>query len=182
VPWDTDGNFSWERFAELYNAELANGLGNLASRVLAMVEKYREGMVPAGTLAHLEEAGARATAEFASRMDALDLKGGVESALALVTEANLAIQQAAPWALAKDPAKGAELDQVLGGLSRSLVRLAVMFSPVMPGKAQELWAALGQGGEVAQAGWARTGAPEVAGALVRKPEGLFPRPESEAKS
>ena len=182
VPWETDGNFSWERFAELYNAELANGLGNLASRVLAMIEKYRDGVVPAGALGTLEEAGRRATTAFAERMDLLDLKGGVEAALGLVTEANLAITQAAPWTLAKDPGRAAELDAVLGGLARALVRLALMFAPVMPSKAQELWLALGQGGEVSQAGWGRAVAPEAVGGRVRKPAGLFPRPESEVKS
>ena len=179
VPWESDGNFSWERFAELYNAELANGLGNLASRVLAMIEKYRGGVAPAGSLASLEESGARAAAVYAERMDALDLKGGIEAALGLVTDANLAITHAAPWALAKDPAKAGELDQVLGGLARSLVRLALMFAPVMPATAQELWIALGQTGPVGAAGWARALAPEVAGARVSKPEGLFPRPEQE---
>ena len=182
VPWETDGNFSWERFAELYNAELANGLGNLASRVLAMVEKYREGVVPSGTLATLEDAGDRAVEQYAARMDGLDLKGGIEAALGLVSEANLAIQHAAPWALAKDPAKGGELDQVLGGLCRALVRLALMFSPVMPVKAQELWTALGQAGEVSKTPWSRAAAPEVAGSRVTKPEGLFPRPEPGVKS
>ncbi|MEO6068791.1 MAG: methionine--tRNA ligase [Gemmatimonadota bacterium] len=182
VPWETDGNFSWERFAELYNAELANGLGNLTSRVLAMIEKYRDGVVPNGTLAGLEQAGVQAAAAYAERMDKLDLKGAIEAALTLVTEANLAIQQAAPWALAKDPPRAPELDTVLGGLSRALIRLAVMFSPVMPTKAQELWLALGQEGEVARAGWMRALAPEASGSRVRKPEGLFPRPESEVKS
>ncbi|HVX87939.1 MAG TPA: hypothetical protein VG940_03350, partial [Gemmatimonadales bacterium] len=124
----------------------------------------------------------RAVAACAERMDALDLKGGVEAALALVTEANLAITQSQPWALAKDPAKAGELDQVLGGLARALVRLALMFSPVMPAKSQELWTALGQKGEVAAAGWGVALAPEVAGARVSKPEGLFPRPETEPKS
>jgi methionyl-tRNA synthetase len=182
VPWETDGNFSWERFAELYNAELANGLGNLASRVLAMIEKYRNGVVPAGTLPSLEASGAAATAAYATRMDALDLRGGIEAALALVTEANLAITSAQPWALAKDPTRAGELDGVLGGLARSLVRLAVMFAPVMPAKAQELWTALGQAGEVSKAGWGRALAPEGAGSRVRKPDGLFPRPETEVKS
>jgi len=182
VPWESDGNFSWERFAELYNADLANGLGNLASRVLAMIEKYRGGVVPAGSLPSLEESGERAVKLYAERMDALDLRGGIEAALALVTDANLSITQAAPWALAKDPARAAELDGVLGGLTRSLVRLAVMFAPVMPGKAQELWGALGQQGAVTGAGWAWATRPEASGSRVTKPEGLFPRPESEVKS
>jgi methionyl-tRNA synthetase len=178
VPWESDGNFSWERFAELYNAELANGLGNLASRVTAMIEKFREGVVPEGSLPALEEAGVKAVAEYAARMDRLDLKGGIEIAIGLVNEANLAITTAAPWALAKDPAKGAELDQVLGGLARSLVRLALMFAPVIPGKAGELWTALGQPGALEGAKWAQAGAPEAVGRRVTKPEGLFPRPES----
>ncbi|MBW8771837.1 MAG: methionine--tRNA ligase [Gemmatimonadetes bacterium] len=182
VPWESDGNFSWERFAELYNADLANGLGNLASRVLAMIEKYRGGVVPAGSLPSLEEAGERAVKLYAERMDTLDLRGGIEAALALVTEANLSITQAAPWALAKDPARAAELDGVLGGLARSLIRLALMFAPVMPAKAQELWAALGQKGPVGAAGWPGATHPEASGSRVTKPEGLFPRPESEAKS
>ena len=182
VPWESDGNFSWERFAELYNAELANGLGNLASRVLAMIEKYREGRVPAGALPDLEAMGARTVAAYAERMDALDLKGGVEAALELVSGANLAIQQAQPWALAKDPAKGGELDQVLGGLARSLVRLAVMFAPVMPAKAAELWAALGKAGGIPVAGWSVALDPEASGLRVTKPEGLFPRPESAPNS
>lgn len=182
VPWESDGNFSWERFAEIYNAELANGLGNLASRVLAMIEKYRDGVIPPATLPSLEESGAKASAAYAARMDALDLKGGIEAALVLVTEANLAITAAAPWALAKDPARSSDLDAILGGLAQALIRLAVMFSPVMPAKAQELWEALGQRGAVEAAGWARVSAPEASGGRVRKPEGLFPRPELEVKS
>ena len=182
VPWEADGNFSWERFAELYNAELANGLGNLASRVLAMVEKYRGGVVPAGTLELLERTGATASEAYAARMDALDLKGAIEEAVGLVTAANAAIQGAAPWALAKDPGKAGELDAVLGGLSRTLVRLALMFFPVMPGKATELWQALGREGSPASAGWAEALSPEAAGRPVRKPEGLFPRPAEEVKS
>ena len=182
VPWESDGNFSWERFAELYNAELANGLGNLASRVLAMIEKYRGGRIPSAALPDLERLGTEAVERYAERMDALDLKGGVEAALGLVTAANLAIQQAAPWALAKDPARSGELDQVLGGLARSLLRLALMFAPVMPVKSAELWAALGQEGGIPAGGWALAADPTGAGGQVRKPEGLFPRPESGVNS
>src|SRR3712207_5072195 len=56
IPWDDDGSFSWERFEERYTSELANELGNLLSRTVSMVEKYRGGTVPEPAGAGLEEA------------------------------------------------------------------------------------------------------------------------------
>ena len=110
VGFEADGNFTWDRFDERYTADLADGLGNLASRSLAMVAKYRDGVVPAGHGHHARPGRARnAIAAYARAMDALDLRGGAEAAWELVRTANLYIQQAAPWALAK-AGKEAELD------------------------------------------------------------------------
>jgi methionyl-tRNA synthetase len=85
------------------------------------------------------------------------------------------VQQSAPWALAKAGREG-ELDVVLAALGAALVRLALMVAPFMPGKAQELWTALGQTGEISSAGWGRALEPGIEGAVTRKPDGLFPRP------
>lgn len=174
VGFAADGNFTWERFDERYTADLADGLGNLASRSLAMIEKYRGGTVPEGPQTGLDQAGTTAVAEYAKAMDALDLKGGAEAAWTLVTAANQYIVQSAPWSLAK-AGKDAELDAVLGALARCLVRLAVLTGPYLPGKAQELWEHLGQDALVT-GGWRQVAEPKVAGAKVRKPEGLFPKP------
>ncbi|HEU4697899.1 MAG TPA: methionine--tRNA ligase [Gemmatimonadales bacterium] len=175
VGFESDGNFSWERFDERYTADLADGLGNLASRALQMLVKYREGRVPdtpADT--SLDAAGQEATRAYAEAMDAFDLRRGAEAFGSLVTTANLFIQQTAPWALAK-AGREAELDQALAALARCLWRLAVLVSPFLPGKAEELWAALGQAGSAARAPWDALAGPPVAGATVRKPENLFPK-------
>jgi len=176
IPWDADGNFSWERFEERYTADLADGLGNLASRVLAMIGKYRNGVVPAaGAESALDQAGRDAVAAYVEAMDRLDLRAGADAAWDLVSAANLFVQQQAPWALAK-AGKEAELDAVLEALAAALARLAILASPFMPSKAQDLWAALGQAGEVSGVRWGLAEAPQVAGAASRKPEGLFPKP------
>jgi methionyl-tRNA synthetase len=107
-------------------------------------------------------------------MDALDLRGGAETAWGLVTAANQFIVQTAPWTLAKNQ-REAELDQVLAALARCLTRLAVLVQPFMPGKAEALWAHLGQDA-VLPGAWRLAEAPEVTGLGVRKPEGLFPKP------
>jgi len=178
IPWDADGNFTWERFEERYTADLADGLGNLASRSLAMLEKYREGTVPAaGSDSTLEESGARAVVAYAKAMDAYDLRGAAEAAWELVAAANLFVQQSAPWVLAKQ-GKAAELDAVLGALAACLARLAVLTSPLMPEKSQRLWEALGLGGTAAT-GWGVAERPELGGLTARKPEGLFPKPAAE---
>ncbi|HEX6645291.1 MAG TPA: methionine--tRNA ligase [Gemmatimonadales bacterium] len=176
IPWDADGNFSYERFDERYTADLADGLGNLASRTLAMIEKYRGGTVPAHAAdTTLDAAGREATAAYLTAMDALDLRGGADAAWRLVAAANLYVQQSAPWTLARD-GRNEELDAVLGALAGALAQLSLITSPFMPGKAQALWEALGQPGAVADARVGPGHEPAVAGARVRKPEGLFPKP------
>jgi methionyl-tRNA synthetase len=173
VGFEADGNFSWERFDERYAADLADGLGNLVSRVLAMVIKYREGVVPSSARGtSLDGAGDEALADYARAMDQHDLRAGAEATWGLVSAGNLFAQQAAPWALAK-AGKQAELDEVLSALVRALSRLAVMTSPFVPGKAQALWEALGHDGAVT---WAAVEEPRVAGQKVARPEVLFPKP------
>lgn len=176
IPWDADGNFSWERFEERYTAELADGLGNLASRSLAMIARYRDGIVPEGRAGTaLDAAGDEATAKYAAALDSLDLRRGAEVIGELVTAANLFIVQTAPWTLAKNGDTEA-LDTALAALVRCLARLAVLTLPYMPGKSAELWALLG-GDEAAQAmAWETATSPAVNGWRVTKPEGLFPKP------
>lgn len=176
VGFESDGNFTWERFDERYTADLADGLGNLVSRSLAMIARYRDGVVPdVGGEAALDRAGCAAVSSYVEAMDGLDLRGGAEAAWSLVTAANQYIVETAPWALAKAEL-GAELDQALGALARCLARLAVLASPFMPEKGQLLWEALGQRGNVAADGWKAATTPELAGARTQKPEGLFPKP------
>lgn len=174
VGFSNDGDFTLERFDAVYESELANGLGNLASRSLAMIGKYRDGVVPGGgESGPLEAAGLNALDAYAAAMNAIDLKGAAEAIVALVTEANGYITVSAPWALAK-AGDDARLDETLAALSRALIRLTVMASPLMPEKAAALWTALGQEG-TPEAGWEKAKAPVMAGARVVKPENLFPR-------
>lgn len=182
IAWDSDGNFSWERFEERYTSDLADGLGNLASRALAMLAKYRGGIVPpVGDETSLDLAGRETLGQYAAAMDALDLQGAATAAWGLVTTANQYIVQTAPWALAK-AGDEAGLDRALATLARCLFRLAVMASPFLPGKALELWEALGQTGQPGPVDWAATPQPGLAGAATAKPEALFPRPSVEPTS
>jgi methionyl-tRNA synthetase len=178
VGFESDGNFTWERFDERYTADLADGLGNLASRSLAMLVKYREGLVPGSVqTTTLDQAGRTALSAYVRAMDQLDLRGGAEAAWSLVSAANLFVQQSAPWALAK-AGKETELDETLSALARALTRLALMTSPFIPGKAQALWEMLGQGGLVAEADWGTAEKSDVAGRKVSRAEVLFPKPAS----
>jgi methionyl-tRNA synthetase len=175
IPWDADGNFTWERFEERYAADLADGLGNLASRSLAMLARYRNGVVPAGApAATLEASGLKAIAAFRERMDELDIRGAADAAWTLVSDANLFIQQSAPWALAK-AGDDASLDGILAALAACLVRLAVLTSPFLPGSAQALWEACGMPGPVTDARLAELAGLRVAGRQTKRPAVLFPK-------
>ncbi len=178
VGFEADGNFTWERFDERYTADLADGLGNLVSRSLTMLAKYREGVVPRTVEpTSLDQAGAAAIANYTRAMDQLDLRGGAEAAWELVGTANLYIQQMAPWSLAKE-GRDQDLDQALAALARALYRLAILVSPFTPEKAQSLWESLGVEGQAASATWNSLQSPPLGGVVTTKPEILFPKPAS----
>jgi len=178
VGFESDGNFSWERFDERYTADLADGLGNLASRALAMLAKFRGGLIPGSAEpGGLDEAGTESVRDYTRAMDALDLRGAAEAAWRLVGTANLYIQQTAPWKLAKE-GREAELDAALAALGRALHRLAVLATPFMPGKSRNLWHSLGLTGVPDAKAWASLERPPVGGLTTLRPEPLFPKPAS----
>ena len=178
VGFEADGNFSWDRFDERYTADLADGLGNLVSRSIAMLAKYREGVVPpARDDTTLDQAGRDAVETYALAMDAHDLRGGAEAAWSLVATANLYIQRVAPWKLAKE-GREPELDVALAALARALYRLAVLAAPFIPGKAASIGESLGIPEVPAEARWDTLDSPPVAGLTTRRTEALFPKPAS----
>jgi methionyl-tRNA synthetase len=178
VPFDGDGSFSWERFEERYNADLANALGNLASRTIAMVEKYFEGVVPQGQPNEVDEADAENLAAYAAAMDGTRGYLPNEALRQLwqtVQRANEYVDRQAPWKLAKDPARRAELEATLASLVRQLTRQAVHLSPFMPAKAEELWGQLGAPGRASEQRLATLATLDPTGWRVRKGAALFPK-------
>jgi methionyl-tRNA synthetase len=181
VPWDADGSFTWERFAERYTADLADGLGNLASRVLAMLQRYRAGTVPASEPAtDLDRAGALAVEEYQKAMDAMLLHRGAQAAWDLVAAANGYVERRAPWSQAK---AGDEtgLDETLAALARCLTRLTVLIAPLIPETAASLASALGIADPATSpSAWECAVYPRAGGLQTRKPPPLFPKPEPAA--
>jgi methionyl-tRNA synthetase len=178
IPWDGDGNFTWERFDERYTSDLANDLGNLANRTLSMLHRYREGIVPAGEETGLDRVVAGAVAKYRDRMDRYLLHEGAAAAFELVSEANSFVEARAPWKLAKDPALATELDATMAALIRALAVAAVILTPFMPAKMAELWTALGSGRPLPNL--AELDGLDATGWSAARPEPLFPRPESGA--
>jgi methionyl-tRNA synthetase len=173
VPWNGDGDFSWDRFDHVYTAELANDLGNLASRSLSMIQRYRDGVVPAGAPTELDDRIPEAVLRYRTAMDANLLHQGIAAAMALADEANGFIETRAPWAQAKDPARAAELDATLASLARALGSLATLLEPIMPERMRRLAADLGLDDVPALDDIARL---DLAGRRVSREEVLFPRP------
>ena len=181
VPFDGDGTFTWERFDERYNSDLANSWGNLASRVIAMVEKYRDGVVPAGARVEMDRFDGDDIAAYHNAIDGSRgylLHEALQHAMSTVTRGNEYVQATQPWKIAKrDDADGRRsLDEVLSALVRQLARQAVLLAPFMPNKAQAVWEQLGGPGPVAEQRNDRLDSLDAAGWRVRKGESLFPKP------
>ena len=178
VPFDADGNFSWERFEERYNADLANAWGNLASRTIAMIEKYCDAVVPAGPATSLDDGDRVDIVAYHHAMSGQHgflLHEGLQAVWQMVARGNEFVDRQAPWKLAKDPAKRLELQSTMAALARHLARHCVLLSPFMPEKTLELWRALGAPGNPAEQRFERLDALDSVGWHVTKPSPLFPK-------
>ncbi|HUF49905.1 MAG TPA: methionine--tRNA ligase [Longimicrobiales bacterium] len=173
IPWNGDGEFSWERFDERYSSELADNFGNLASRSIAMIERYRGGVVPAAAMTTLDADGATALLRYRAAMDAQLLHQGCAAAIQLSSAANQFVDARAPWAQAKDPALAAELDCTLGALARCVAIVATLLFPFMPATMADLLGRLGFDPPPALDDLAHL---DLAGHSVHRGEVLFPKP------
>ena len=168
-----DGNWTDEGFKGRYNAELANGLGNLLNRSISMLNKYRGGVVPTRS-DELKSEAVVALKAIEGKLAGYDLQGALVEIWKEVNRANQYIEQTRPFSLAKDPAQVARLDEVLYNLVEICRILAVLLWPFIPATAEKIFAQLNVAGSPAD--WKLTAwGGLTAGHKIGAPIPLFPR-------
>jgi methionyl-tRNA synthetase len=192
VPFGQDGTFSFDALVQRYNADLANGYGNLVSRVVNMMHKYFAGIVPEAGAETAAEAALRSTAErtiaaFGPTFDELNFSEALKALWALVAETDGYLTANAPW---KKPADRSDEDhallqaRVLTTASEAIRIITELAYPILPDSAAKVWLQLGQG-EIAAAAqnafltetaWGGL----KAGTRFGEPSPLFPRAEKDA--
>jgi methionyl-tRNA synthetase len=183
-----DGNWTDAGFKSRYNAELANGLGNLVNRSLSMLKRYRNGIVPASS-DELSAEVQKVITETRIQLEQNQLQAALHSIWSLVTRANQYVDQTAPFKLAKDPAQSKQLDEVLYNLAETCRVLAVLLWPFLPGTATKIYSQLGLTGvstlrsrataedgpdKFSEAVWGKL----KPGHKIGEPAPLFPRKEN----
>jgi methionyl-tRNA synthetase len=144
IVFGQDGSFSFDALVGRYNSDLANGLGNLASRTLNMIQQYRNGIIPGGTGDPVVmEIAADAKAAAMDAYDALEFSRALEHIWTVIAAVDKFIVEQAPWKMAKDPAQSAKLDQTLYTCAEALRIICGLASPVLPHATQGIWKQLG---------------------------------------
>ena len=192
VAFGQDGVISLEGFEQRYNNELANELGNLVSRVVSMVGKYRAGRLSptgapggspqdgaAGDAASLAREGETMVVAASERLSAVEITAALETAWEYVRRLNRYVEEQAPWKLARDDSQAERLDAVLNGLAAGLRLVALTLYPVIPGTAVEILRRLGQPREPADLLLERARWDGLTAADVVPAPPLFPRIEAE---
>ena len=146
ISYGQDGDFTWDRFEERYNVDLANNFGNLVSRLASMVDRYRDGrlIAPTGTPGRLADRAASVVTSYRKAMDSFAIHDGASSAFDLIDATNEFIADVQPWAVAKNPSRSSELDRQLFDISEAVRIAALLLLPVMPQSCAEVLRRVGE--------------------------------------
>ena len=173
-----DGNWTDAGFQSRYQAELANGLGNLVNRSLSMLKRYRAGKIPSKSRELAPDAD-KAIQETISLLRANQLQAALQSIWGLVFRANQYVDQTAPFKIAKDPAQAERLDEVLYNLCEVCRILAILLWPFLPDTSGKIFAQLGlkeSPDRLSDVAWGQL----QPGHEIGEPAALFPRKDKPA--
>ena len=186
VPFGADGTFTPESFVERVNSDLANDLGNLLNRTVAMVDKYFDGSVPEykpGVTAfdgELEEAAKAVYQKVEDAMENMEFSVALTAISQFISRSNKYIDETQPWALAKDESKRAELASVMTHLVESLRIASILLQPFLTQAPRKIWEQLGiSEGELTAWDSGKTFGLIPAGTKLVKGNPIFPRLEVE---
>ncbi len=143
IVFGQDGSFSYDALIGRYNSELANGLGNLASRTLSMIQQYRGGMIPRGSDDAVVEKARETIVTATQCFENLEFSKGLEAVWTMLSTVDKFIVEQAPWKLARVEASRAQLDSTLHTAAETLRIACILLSPVLPESAAKIWKQLG---------------------------------------
>jgi methionyl-tRNA synthetase len=183
VVFGQDGSFSYDALVGRYNSDLANGLGNLASRTLSMIHQYRNGAIPKSSgNSHIAESASEATAFALDAYERLDFSKALEAIWGLIARIDKFIVERAPWKLAKGSDDDQKLlDDTLYTSAEALRIITILLSPVIPDSAAKIWSQLGFTKPVSSVHtrdlhWGRLEAGQLLGTVAA----VFPRADAKA--
>jgi methionyl-tRNA synthetase len=180
IVFGQDGSFSYDALVQRYNSDLANGIGNLASRTFAMINQYSGGAIPAASSdQHIAATANGAVEQMLDCFERLDFTRGMDAIWSLVSAVDKFIVERAPWKLAKDPDSKKLLDETLYTAAEAVRVLCVMLYPVLPDSMPKIWSQLGMASSLDQARvadlhWGKLESGQKLGAI----SGVFPRLDS----
>jgi methionyl-tRNA synthetase len=145
VVFGQDGSFSYDALVGRYNSDLANGLGNLASRTLAMIQQYRGGVVPWGGDPTIENQAPKVIGTVMTKFDNFDFAQGLAVVWSFISELDKFIVERAPWKLARqqDEESQKQLNDVLYTAAEALRIITALLYPMLPESTKRIWAQLG---------------------------------------
>ena len=144
MPYANDGSITYESVIHRFNTDLANNLGNLVSRTIAMTKKYFDGVIPVpvgdeGVDSELKAACEKAISEFGALMDSYRIADACECVFDMLSRANKYIDETTPWVLAKDEGSYPRLGTVLYNLLEAIRIASVLLTPIIPSTCQEIF-------------------------------------------